>query len=162
MKNSKEFFDYISSASLPRNSVMASFDVESLYTNIPIKETVEIITNSIYANDNSFRNMSKKNFKQLLNLVTEDNYFIFNNKYLRQIEGLSMGNPISATFANVFMSFHEQQWLSKCPQEFRPLIYKRYVDDTFLIFEKEEHIIPFFNYLNAQHNKIRFTMEKVK
>ena len=113
LKNSKEFFDYISNINLPNNSVMASFDIVSLYTNIPIKETVEIITNSIYENDNSFRNLTKKNFKNLLKLVTEDNYFIFNNKYLKQIEGLSMGNPISATFANIFMSFHEQQWLSK-------------------------------------------------
>ena len=92
--------------------------------------------------------------------MTEDNYLVFNSRYFKQTEGLSMGNPVSATFANIFMSFHEQKWLSSCPQEFKPLIYKRYVDDTFLIFEKDEHIVPFFNYLNAQHGKIRFTMEK--
>ena len=160
LRNSKEFFNVLSELDLGETSVMASFDVESLYTNIPIRETVKIITDSIYDNGNTFRNLTKNEFTRLLNLVTEDNYFIFNNKYLKQIEGLSMGNPVSATFANIFMSFHERKWLSNCPPEFKPLIYKRYVDDTFLIFEKEEHITPFYNYLNAQHENIRFTMEK--
>ena len=71
-----------------------------------------------------------------------------------------MGNPISATFANIFMTHHEKQWLANCPREFKPIIYKRYVDDTFVIFEKEEHINQFYRYLNEQHQKIKFTMEK--
>ena len=160
LRNSKEFFNFVTSIRLPSTSIMASFDIESLYTNIPIKETIKIITDSVYENGNTFRNLSKKEFTQLLSLVTEDNFFVFNSRYLKQTEGLSMGNPVSATFANIFMSFHEQKWLSSCPQDFKPLVYKRYVDDTFLIFEKEEHILPFFNYLNAQHEKIKFTMEK--
>ena len=159
LNNSKEFFEHVSNLDLPETSVMASFDVESLYTNIPITETIEIISDAIYEN-NSFRHLQKAEFERLLKLVTEDNYLIFNNKYLKQIEGLSMGNPVSATFANIFMCHHEEKWLTNCPNEFKPLLYKRYVDDTFLIFEKEEHITPFFNYLNAQHEKINFTMEK--
>ena len=71
-----------------------------------------------------------------------------------------MGNPISATFANIFMSHHEKHWLENCPREFKPIIYKRYVDDTFVIFEKEEHIDQFHTYINEQHQKIKFTIEK--
>ena len=73
---------------------------------------------------------------------------------------IAMGNPISATFANIFMSHHEKQWLENCPREFKPIIYRRYVDDTFMIFEREEQINLFYEYLNKQHQKIRFTMEK--
>ena len=51
-------------------------------------------------------------------------------------------------------------WLRECPVEFKPLIYKRYVDDTFMLFKKEEHIDLFYNYLNNKHSKITFTIEK--
>ena len=71
-----------------------------------------------------------------------------------------MGNPISATFANIFMSSQERKWLDECPLDFRPIIYRRYVDDTFLIFRKKEHVMLFFNYLNSKHPKIKFTKEE--
>ncbi|MEL6606496.1 MAG: hypothetical protein AAFP20_25215 [Cyanobacteria bacterium J06614_10] len=43
---------------------------------------------------------------------------------------------------------------------FRPIIYKRYVDDCFLAFRKEHHAEKFLLYLNAQHQNIKFTIEK--
>ena len=154
-----EFFDTIKNMQLPPTSKMVSFDIVSLYTNIPTKETVDIITNNLYENNN-FRGLSKLQFRKLINLLIEDNYFLFNGKLRKQIDGLAMGNPISATFANIFMSHHEKQWLENCPQQFKPLIYRRYVDDTFMIFEREEQINQFYEYLNKQHQKISFTMEK--
>ena len=45
-----------------------------------------------------------------------------------------MGSPLESTFANIFLSYHEQIWLKNCPGEFKPVIYKRYFDDTFLLF----------------------------
>ena len=54
-----------------------------------------------------------------------------------------MGNPLSATMANVFLSFHERKWLNSCPPEFRPLVYKRYVDDCFFVFKEKEHAYLF-------------------
>ena len=106
--------------------------------------------------------MEKKKFHNLLKLLTNDNYFTFNNEFFKQIEGLAMGNPISATFANIFLCYHEANWLNECPIEFKPIIYKRYVDDTFVVFKKKEHAQLFFTYLNNKHNNIRFTMESEK
>ena len=153
MKNSREFFETIKDFNLPKTSKMVSFDITSLYTNIPIKETTEIILNGLYNDDNGFRGLSRERFQKLINLIVEDNYFLFNGKLRKQIDGLAMGNPISATFANIFMSHHEKQWLANCPREFKPIIYRRYVDDTFMIFEKEEQINLFYEYLNKQHQK---------
>ena len=50
------------------------------------------------------------------------------------------GEPIEPTFANIFLCVHEILWLEKCPSEFRPVIYKRYVDDTFLLFQNINQI----------------------
>ena len=71
-----------------------------------------------------------------------------------------MGNPVSAVFANIFMSYHEKRWLGLCPGNFKPILYKRYVDDTYVIFRSEAHVEAFFNYLNNQHCNIKFTLER--
>ena len=93
-------------------------------------------------------------------IIDEDNFIIFNNNFFKQIEGLAMGSPISATFANISMSYHEQNWLRKCPIEFKPILCKRYFDDTFVLFKNESNVILFFDYINNKHRNIKFTMEK--
>ena len=46
--------------------------------------------------------------------------------------------------------------------EFRPVLYKRYVDDTFLLFKNHSHIELFCNYLNTRHPALKFTFEVEK
>ena len=70
-----------------------------------------------------------------------------------------MGSPLGPTLANVFLCFHEKTWLDNCPLEFKPLLYRRYVDDTFVLFKNEDHAAQFLEYLNDRHQNIRFTME---
>ena len=70
-----------------------------------------------------------------------------------------MGSPLGPTLANVFLYYHEKIWLQNCPSEFKPVIYRRYVDDTFLLFRSKHHIEKFRNYLNRQHKNIKFTSE---
>ena len=52
-----------------------------------------------------------------------------------------------------------QVCLQNCSSEFKPVIYRRYVDDTFLLFRSKHHIEKFRNYLNRQHKNIQFTSE---
>ena len=51
-----------------------------------------------------------------------------------------MGYPLGPTFANIFLCAHEILWLEESQPEFRPVIYKRYVDDTFLLFQNINQI----------------------
>ena len=57
------------------------------------------------------------------------------------------------------MGYHEKKWLDDCPVQFKPLHYRRYVDDTFLIFKDHAHVELFLNYLNSKHPNIKFTSE---
>ena len=70
-----------------------------------------------------------------------------------------MGSPLSAPLANLFLCHHEVKWLDDCPSDFKPLFYRRYVDDTFLVFNEKEHIDRFCDYLNSKHGNIKFTKE---
>ena len=82
-----------------------------------------------------------------------------NEVLYKQVDGAPMGGCVSPVLANIFLSYHENIWLQNCPSEFKPVLYKRYVDDTFLLFKSENHIRPFLDYLNSQHQSIKFTHE---
>ena len=70
-----------------------------------------------------------------------------------------MGSPLGLNFANIFLSYHEQICLQNCPFNFKPVIYKRYVDGTFFLFRSKDHIEKFRCYPNCQHLNIKFTFE---
>ena len=60
------------------NVVMASFDVMSLFTNIPLDETIKIIADQLFSNSNNFEGFSRDEFVKLLNLAVKNCDFIFN------------------------------------------------------------------------------------
>ena len=47
-----------------------------------------------------------------------------------------------------------------CPKDFKPVYYRRLVDDIFALFRSPEHLEKFTNYLNSKHKNIKFTYEK--
>ena len=76
-----------------------------------------------------------------------------------QINGVGMGNPLGSTLANAFLCHNEIKWLDNCPSDFKPIFYRRYVDDTFILFRDPSHVAKFLDYLNYQHSCIKFTFD---
>ena len=96
---------------------------------------------------------------KLLNIVTSDSVFTFNGDLYAQVDGVAMGSPVGPSYANAFLCHFEKIWLDNCPTQFKPLYYRRYIDDTFLIFKDTSHINMFVDYMNLQHANIKFTSE---
>ena len=113
------------------NLVVASFDVESLFTNIPLQETIDLCVDLLFNNKPNIDKFTKTDFHELLTVTLSESLILFNNEYYKQIDGVAMGSPLGPTFANIFLSYYEQIWLKNCPYEFKPVVYRRYVDDTF-------------------------------
>ena len=137
---------------------MDSLDVDSLFTNMSLEETIEICTNE----SDTVEGLRKTEFKELLSLATKDSHFIFDGTLHKQIDGVAMGSPQSDTLANAFLVCHEKNWLENCPVEYRPLYYRRYVDDIFVLFNSAEHLTLFYSYLNSRHLNISLTIENKK
>ena len=57
------------------------------------------------------------------------------------------------------MCHFENIWLENCLTQFKPVVYRRYVDDTFLLFRSTEHVEKFKKYINKQHKNISFPSE---
>ena len=71
-----------------------------------------------------------------------------------------MGNPLAPAMANIFLCNLEKEIFKSCPPNCRPLLYRRYLDDTFAVFSDEGQAIQFFNHINTAHSNITFIIEK--
>ena len=60
---------------------------------------------------------------------------------------------------NAFLCHYEKIWLDNCPPQFKPIFYRRYIDDTFLLFKERSHLQEFLSYMNLRHTNIKFTSE---
>ena len=141
---------------------MLSFDVESLFTNIPTLETIEIILKKIYGKGNTkyFHGLTKEELKKLLIVCTQQSHFQFNGEYYDQIDGSSMGSPPGCFFANIFMIEFEKELMETLKLMGINLWY-RYVDDIFAtLTNNSKSVEEILAVLNSHHQNIKFTVEK--
>ena len=106
--------------------------------------------------------IKKAEFQHLLRLATKESLFIFDGEIYSQTDGVAMGSPLGPTLANIFLCFHEKRWLESCPREFKPLYFKRYVDDIFCLFNSENQVNKFHRYLCSRHVNMNFSKEVEK
>ena len=124
---------------------MGSLDVDSLFTNIPLDEAINICTNTLYSEQNVIEDINKEEFRNLLSLPTKESYFIFNEVLYKQEDRVVMGSSLGPTLANVFLCFYVRKWLEKCSLEFEPVFYRRYVDNIFVSSKSTNYFERFCN-----------------
>ena len=162
----KDSFSFVSEITAFRSSedlVMASFDVSSLFTNVPLDETIDLCTDLAFDETDKLQHrdcsLDHTQFRKLLGFAVKENHFVFNGQLFDQINGVAMGSPLGPSLANILMSQLEKRYLANCPSEFKPVLYCRYVDDTYCLFRDRNHINMFLEYINYQHPNINFTTE---
>ena len=98
LNSTGSFVNQISSFDFKPSNVLISYDVVSLFTNIPLNSTIDIVCNYVYQ-QHSPPKYSKENFKKLLQIATGC-YFLHIGKPCCQIDGVTMGSPLGPTVAN--------------------------------------------------------------
>jgi len=153
VKNSTHFVSIIQNICIDQNEIMVSFDVSSLFTNIPIEEVLKVIEAKLPDLQ------IEASFSEVIRFVLKSGYFIFDGQFYRQKDGVAMGSPVAPVIAEIWMEHFEKLAIDTSPV--KPKIWKRYVDDTFCILKADEVDI-FLEHLNSIHSKIRFTIEYEK
>ena len=101
VKDSFTFVDEVLTQNI--DLYMASLDVDALFTNIPLDETIDICIKKLFKTLNTLgKGISKNDFRDLLNLATKESFFSFNNKFYIQVDGVAMGSPLGPILANIF------------------------------------------------------------
>ena len=87
---------------------MGSLDVDSLFTNIPLDETIDICINQLFENTDTVEGFTKSELKQLLCLAAKESYFLFHGLLYKQTHGVAMRSPLRPSLDNAFLSYHEK------------------------------------------------------
>ena len=134
---------------------MVSFDVDSLFTKVPIDDVMEFLSRKL-PNSGLDLGMPTDTFIELLRLCVNSNAFSFGNNFFIQCFGMGMGSPLSPILSNLYMEFYETELLPTIspPQ----LLWLRYVDDIFSFWPSalNNEFEDFFTKLNNLVSSIKF------
>ena len=102
---------------------LISFDVQSLYTNVPVYEAINVCTDLLFSGKYGIPPVDLDTFKQLLEISSHNVLMLTCDEYYRQVDGLAMGSPPAPLLAN--------GWLSKFDNAIggEAKLYFRYMDD---------------------------------
>ena len=115
LKDSFEFAKDTTNQNL--NCFMASLDVDSLFTNVALDETIKICIDELFKSDMTASGLNKKEMFEMLSLTLKESIILFDNKYYSQIDGVAMGSPLGPTLAIISQCYHESNWLKDFPQQ---------------------------------------------
>ncbi|XP_061190017.1 uncharacterized protein LOC133197844 [Saccostrea echinata] len=151
------------------NTEMVSFDVTSLYTNIPHTLGLEAIAFWIDKYRSEINERFSKDFiLEGLKIVLENNHFVFDSRNFLQIKETAMGTKVAPTYATLVLGFLEEKLISETDRTFGNQFaqyirfnWKRYLDDCFIFWNRSnEDLQEFHSILNNLHPSIKFTVEK--
>ena len=121
------FPDILRENPLNSNEEYVSYDVDSLFTSIPLAETIDFILDEIYVRKKLEPFCKKSVFKKLLNKLCKGCTFLADGRLIRQVDGCPMGGPISVVLSNIFCVKMEFDVV----KPLKPKLYKRYADDIY-------------------------------
>jgi hypothetical protein len=97
INNSIEFVQVFSSLQVDTRDIMVSCDIVSLFTKVPIKNTMDLLGRHFV-----------EDVLGLFRRVLTTSYFTFNGQFYGQTDGVVMGSPLSPVIADFYMEDYEK------------------------------------------------------
>ena len=147
IKDSNHFVEFIKERKVEKDEILVSFDVVSLFTKVPILDSIEIIKRKV-----------NEEVAILVEFCLRSTFFSFQGIIYEQVDGVAMGSPLSPVIANLFMEHFKEMALHSFP--LKPKWWKCYVDDTNVCRPHGlKKLDEFFTHLNNVSPCISFTRE---
>jgi len=153
--NSFKLVENLNGKILDSTNTLASLDVVSLFTNVPVENIYDAISNRWQFIERNTA-IPKDCFMLALKLILESTFFVFDNKIYKQIFGTPMGSPLSPIVADLVLQDLETNVFNKLPSSL-PLYY-RYVDDI-LLASPVDQLYKIQEVFNSIHERLQFTLE---
>ena len=158
VRDSFTFANAITTSKLNPSSVfICSFDISTLFTNVPLAETIQICADALNNLEHPPASFPRETFIELMKMATSSVEFSFNNIMHRQMDEVAMGSPLGPALANIFVGYYETELFRntlKLEMDYR------YMDDTSVVFNNESQSDVFWYKLNSFHPSLHFTFEK--
>ena len=114
---------------------LVSFDVVSLFTNVPLERTVQIILDRVFKQNLTSTTLSKRPPKKLILDSCTKTAFLFNDTIFEQRNGVSVGSALGPVLSSIILSEFEKLVVSYLIASGTIKFYRRYVDDTFVLIK---------------------------
>ena len=134
-----------------------SFDAGSLFTNVSIKNTIDVILKQINNDHITNINLKKSSLKNFILDKCTKTAFSFNNIINERKDGVSMGSALGSVMANIIVTKVEQKVI-KLMSDGAIKCYCQYVDDTLLVV-KPQDVSHFHKLLNGFDKNSNLTVE---
>ena len=115
------------------------FDVESLFTNVPLNKTINIILDQIYRQKLLKTNLKKRIIKKLLLDSCTKTAFSDNNIFYQQCDGVSMSSSLAPVLENIILIEFEKVVVTSLMKSGILKFYCRYVDDTLVLVQEDQN-----------------------
>ena len=149
------FISTVAGIKSEKDLILVTMDVEALYTNIPLDKAIRIL--SVFLSKSGTNPPFNSFIISLLSHLLKNNEFTFNSTLYKQIKGIAMGLGIAPNIANLYMSFFENKLFS-IPDLIHPILYCRYLDDIFCVFDSDINSVKnFINKANSLDTNIHLT-----
>ena len=109
------------------DKIIVSFDVKSLFTNVPVDGAIEAVRTVITNMEEENLPLPKRDYMKLISLCVKFGPFTFNGQEYHQHNGLPMGSPLSPVMACLFMKVLETEKFLNIIG--RNSTWVRYIDD---------------------------------
>ena len=110
VKDSFTYANFIQNCNFePAKAFLCSLNISSLFTNVPIGETIEICADALYRGHLDCPPFLKDAFSELMLIPTRGAAFICNNQMYTQLDGAAMGSPLGQTLASIFVGFRKSR-----------------------------------------------------
>ena len=151
--SSKMIADKLAEIKLAEDEELISFDVVSLYTNVPVNEAIEVCANFLYNGTNEAPPIDKDTFIILAKMSSCNVLMSTHDGYYKQVDGLAMGSPPAPHLANGWLSLYDLAIAEGSR------MYFRYMDDVVrdIKTQRAEEKLAVINDLNPA---LKFTAER--
>ena len=109
LESTNDFNSKVNRFQFLSNRKLVSFDVSSLFTNVPLNEMISLIANTIHSEENPNALIcDRSTFVKLLRIATA-NMFLHKHKLFQQIDSVAMGSLLGPILANFFSAKMEKK-----------------------------------------------------
>ena len=162
LKDTYDFISKIRGQKIPKNALLVTADVSSLYTNMNIDRTLQVTKNALARYPDPQR--PDDHILRLLEITLRKNDFTFDGEFFLQICGTAMGKSYAPGLADLYLEEFDEK--AKHGYKINPLLYFRFLDDIHFVWTgTTEELKDFEIYLNSIidgiHITFTFSHEKV-
>ena len=112
-----DFVEQVKYITLASGECLSCYDVSALFTLVPVDPALRVIK-GLLEKDPTLKDRTVLPVKDIilpLEFCLKNTYFSFQDQFYEQVEGVTLGSPVSPIVASLYMEYFQQKALSSTP-----------------------------------------------